>query len=419
MEFFATLGVALGLAMLAGINLYLTIFITGLAVRLGWLQDTALATALEGFGHPAVIAVSLGLFLVQFLADKVPWVDSLWDSIHTFLKPAGGVLLALTSLGDGAGTLAQIFVAVLALVGSLLTHWVKAGTRLHLNTSPEPFTNVGASVAEDLLVIGGYFLIANRPVIAFFVFALALAAVVYFTPRVTRSIRGTLWLIWRKLRVPASDKKAKKKALPNKLSSDDFSLLLDEFGSEEYQVVWNVNCVSGKTRNTGRLCRNVFGELIAIRERPHQLFFIGRRNFKKFFEILEIGGAKAEHESGFLNEELIIRQKDTKLLAHFLFHRGQGDVTERLTEFVKEKAKSKNKGEKVGEEERTAEDAVPAPVEESPEPSDETTKIESDEEDVSAPDTSTLEPFPSIEPDPTKSAEGEGADHKISDPNGT
>ena len=337
MDLFGTLGVALGLAMLAGINLYLTIFLTGLAVRLGWFQNDTLATALEGFGHPAVIAVALGLFVVQFVVDKIPWVDSLWDSIHTFLKPAGGVLLALTSLGPEAGTVSQVFVALLALSGSLLTHGVKASLRLSINTSPEPFSNIAASLAEDVLVVGGFTLILNKPAVGFFVFALVLAGFAYLTPRVTRSIRAILWLIWKKLRVPAGDKSEGFKDLPTKLSADAESLLLDEFGTEPYSVAWCVPCVSGKTRNTGRLCRNLFGDLIAIRERSGKLFFVGNRSFKKIIETIPLGGALATHESRFISEGIIIHNKKSKLHAHVRFHRGQQELAERLADYLQER----------------------------------------------------------------------------------
>lgn len=336
MDFFGSLGIALGLAMLAGINLYLTIFMTGLAVRLGWFGDGALTAALDGFGHPAVIAVALGLFVVQFIIDKIPWLDSLWDSIHTFLKPAGGVLLALTSLGPDAGTVSQVFVAIIALGGSLLTHGVKASLRLAINTSPEPFSNIGASVAEDLLVIGGFSLLANHPTIALLVFAAALALFIYLSPRVTRSIRAILWLIWKKLRVPAGGSEPASGGLPKKLSADAEALLQDEFGGEKYHVDWCVPCVTGKTRNTGQVCRNLFGELIAIRERGGQLYFAGSRHFKKFIGVIDLGGALATHESRFLSEGVVVHDKHQKRHANFRFHRGQGEVAEHVADYLQD-----------------------------------------------------------------------------------
>ena len=354
MDLFGTLGIALGLAMLAGINLYLTIFMTGLAVKLGWFGDSALTAALEGFGHPAVIAVALGLFVVQFIIDKIPWLDSLWDSIHTFLKPAGGVLLALTSLGPEAGTLSQVFVALIALAGSLLTHGVKASTRLAINTSPEPFSNIGASIAEDLLVIGGFALLANHPTIALFVFAAALALFVYLTPRVTRAIRAILWLIWKKLRVPAGGREHRPKKLPTKLSADAEALLQDEFDGENYHVDWCVPCVTGKTRNTGQVCRNLFGELIAIREHSGKLFFAGSRHFKKFLGTIDLDGALATHESRFISEGIVVHNKKQKRHAVLRFHRGQAEITEHIASYLQDTIAKTGNPEELGEPEPEA-----------------------------------------------------------------
>ena len=415
MDLFATLGVALGLAMLAGLNLYLTIFVAGLSVKLGWFGDPAVAAALEGFGHPAVIAVSLGLFIVQFIVDKVPWLDSLWDSIHTFLKPAGGVLIALTSLGPDAGTMSQVFVAALALTGSLLTHGVKAGTRLTINTTPEPFSNIGASVVEDMLVIGGFALIANHPTTAFFVFVLVLAGFIYLTPRVTRAIRAILWLIWKKLRVPAGDKLAKKQNLPNKLSAEAESLLLDEFGSEKYKVAWCLPCVCGKTRNAGRLCRNLFGHIISIRERPGQLFFYGSRNFKKFVEKIDLGGAIATHESHFISEGIVINNKRSKLRTELRFHRGQGEIAERVTDYLQDQIATEDRkgpeepAEPGAEEAAEAEDQVATGPEGAAETASGAAPTELPEEDpgASSPDPGRVGENDSDQP-PTPEAKDDG-----------
>jgi len=364
MDLLGTLGVALGLAMLAGINLYLTIFLTGLAVKLGWFQDAGLAGALDGFGHPAVIAVALGLFIVQFIIDKIPWLDSLWDSIHTFLKPAGGVLLALTSLGPDAGAVSQVFVAMLALAGSLLTHGVKASTRLAINTSPEPFSNIGASVAEDLLVIGGFMLLIHYPAVAFLVFAAALALFVYLTPRVTRSIRAILWLIWKKLRVPAGDRDGKPKSLPAKPSPDAEALLQTEFGGEKYHVDWCIHCVTGKTRNSGQICRNLFGELIAIRGQDDKLFFAGSRKFRRFIEAIDLGGALATHESRFISEGIVIHNRHSKLHTVLRFHRGQGEIAERVAEDLQDRIANTSDLHEPGETEAESgdKDAAESPI---------------------------------------------------------
>ena len=195
MELFEQLGAALGLASLAGINLYLTTFVAGLAIRFTWIDLAALPESLAVLGHDWVLVTAGILTVVEFFADKIPWLDSGWDALHTVLRPAGGVLLGLAALGD-------MDPAVLAVGGllsggaSLTMHAAKAGARLVLNLSPEPVSNSVASVAEDGLVLGGLTLTAIAPVIAFFVFVILLAIAVV----IIRKTFGTLRTAWRKVR---------------------------------------------------------------------------------------------------------------------------------------------------------------------------------------------------------------------------
>lgn len=163
------LGVAFGLAALAGVNLYLTVLVAGLAVRFQWLDLAASHEQLAVLGSPWVIGVAATLFIVEFCADKIPMVDSVWDSIHTLIRPVGGVLLALTALG-GLDPVVVAVAALLAGTASLSTHGAKSGARAVVNLSPEPVSNAIASVTEDGLVLGGLALIGFFPTIALFVF---------------------------------------------------------------------------------------------------------------------------------------------------------------------------------------------------------------------------------------------------------
>src|SRR5882724_3610814 len=99
METLESLAIALGLASLAGLNLYLTVFVTGLAIQQQWIDVAQTHPDLAVLGHPAIIAVAGVLYFLQFFADKVPWVDSLWDSVHTIIRPVGGAFLAIRVLG--------------------------------------------------------------------------------------------------------------------------------------------------------------------------------------------------------------------------------------------------------------------------------------------------------------------------------
>jgi Flp pilus assembly pilin Flp len=162
MELLATLGRTMGFSFAAGINLYATVAILGLAKRYGWV---ALPEQYQAFDNDVVIAVALVLYVVEFVADKVPWVDSLWDAIHTVIRPIGGAVIAVTTLGDASPTTQ----ALIALLGGSLaagTHLTKAGTRAAANTSPEPFSNWILSLTEDVFVIGLATLALKYPVAA-------------------------------------------------------------------------------------------------------------------------------------------------------------------------------------------------------------------------------------------------------------
>lgn len=174
MEILEQLAVALGFATLAGINLYLTTFLAGLAIRFDWLALSSKYEQLEVLADPWIIGVAGVLFAIEFFADKIPWVDSTWDVLHTIVRPVGGVLLALAALGELDPAI-SVIAALLAGGTTLTTHLAKAGGRLTVNLSPEPVSNVAASTAEDGLVLGGLGLMAFAPIPALFFFLIVLA----------------------------------------------------------------------------------------------------------------------------------------------------------------------------------------------------------------------------------------------------
>ncbi len=330
-----TTGFVLALAMLAGLNLYLTLFLTGLAVRLEWFHWTSQIEALHAFGHPVVLGVALVLFLVEFGVDKVPWADSLWDSIHTFLRPAGGVLLAVAALGADAGPFLQALVALGAGAAALLTHLARAGLRLGINTSPEPFSNIAASVVEDLAVIGGFILVVNNPLAALVVFGVVLALVVYFTPTTLRLIRAMLWLIWKKLRVPANRAHELEPPLPNKLPAEEQILVGDALTGVESPIAWAVHGVTGKVRGQSGLARNQIGYLVAHDKAGTPLCFATKRNFQRGVHTIDLEGCEATHESHFLYESLVLFDRNRKRHLVFRFHRGQDGLAERLAAYLR------------------------------------------------------------------------------------
>ena len=180
-----TLGRTLGFSFAAGINLYATVAILGLASRYGWVQ---LPEQFRVFDNDLVIGAALVLYVVEFIADKVPWVDSMWDAVHTVVRPIGGAVIAVATLGDASPAMEGL---VALLGGSLAagSHFTKAGTRAVANTSPEPFSNWILSISEDLFVVGLGFLALKYPTIAALVVIVAVVLMIVFATWIIRAVR--------------------------------------------------------------------------------------------------------------------------------------------------------------------------------------------------------------------------------------
>ena len=199
MQILEQLGLALGLASLAGLNLYLTVFLTGLLVRLDALHLAAKYQNLEVLGHDWVLIAAGVLYAIEFVADKVPWLDSLWDSIYTLIRPAGGTILAAQALGNLPPHIEMIG-ALLAGGAALTTHSAKAGTRLLANHSPEPASNIALSIAEDITVVAGTLVMLMKPVLALCLFSVALIILWLVLPRMFRVIRRSFEVVRSKWR---------------------------------------------------------------------------------------------------------------------------------------------------------------------------------------------------------------------------
>jgi hypothetical protein len=180
-----TLGRTLGFSFAAGINLYATVAILGLASRYGWV---ALPQQFRVFDNDFVIGAALVLYVVEFVADKVPWVDSVWDAIHTVIRPAGGALIAVATLGDASPAVEGLA----ALLGGTLaagSHFTKAGTRAVANTSPEPFSNWILSITEDIFVVGLGFVALKYPTLAALIVIVAVVLMIVFAAWIVRAVR--------------------------------------------------------------------------------------------------------------------------------------------------------------------------------------------------------------------------------------
>ncbi|MGH9159016.1 MAG: DUF4126 domain-containing protein [Vicinamibacteraceae bacterium] len=185
MDALITLGRTLGFSFAAGVNLYATAAILGLASRYGWVT---LPPQFEVFDNNLIIGAAIAMYVVEFVADKVPWVDTAWDAIHTVIRPVGGALIAVATLGEASPTLTGL-VAVLGGGVAASSHLTKAGARATANTSPEPFSNWILSVAEDVFVVGLGFVTLNYPVVALVVTAVLLVVIIASAFFIARAVR--------------------------------------------------------------------------------------------------------------------------------------------------------------------------------------------------------------------------------------
>jgi len=180
-----SLGRTMGFSFAAGINLYATVAILGLASRYGWV---ALPPQYQVFDNNWIIGGALALYVIEFVADKIPWVDSAWDAIHTVIRPVGGALIAVATLGEQS-TAMQTLVALFGGALAASTHFSKAGTRVMANASPEPFTNWILSIGEDAFVVGLGVLALKYPAAAAIVVIVCVAVIVSFAAVIVKLVR--------------------------------------------------------------------------------------------------------------------------------------------------------------------------------------------------------------------------------------
>ena len=175
------IGIAGSVSLLAGWRLYLSIFATGLAMRLEAIPLPDHLQSLDVLANPWVMGIAAVAAIAEFFADKVMWLDSAWDAIHTFVRPIGGALLALAII-DPADPATQVVAFLLGGGAALTAHAGKAGARGVVNASPEPVSNIAVSSAEDVATIGLLYLAYEFPVAAG---VIALVLLVF-----------VIWLIW-------------------------------------------------------------------------------------------------------------------------------------------------------------------------------------------------------------------------------
>lgn len=187
-DWLPTMATAMGSAWLSGINLYATVVTLGLLQRFQWVK---LPGELNMLGEWWVIGVAGAFYLIEFVADKIPAVDSAWDAIHTFIRVPAGAILAATAVADfdPAVKMAAMLVGGTLALGS---HGTKAATRLAANTSPEPFSNIGLSLIEDVFAIGSTILLAFYPVLILVLIVIFVIVSLWIVPKILRALRRLL-----------------------------------------------------------------------------------------------------------------------------------------------------------------------------------------------------------------------------------
>jgi len=181
-----TLGRTLGFSFAAGVNLYATVAMLGLASRFGWVD---LPEQFGVFNNDFVIAAAVVMYLIEFFADKIPYVDTAWDIIHTAIRPFGGALIAVATLGDASPAM-QGLIALLGGTVAAGSHLTKTSTRAMANTSPEPFSNWFLSLGEDVFVVGLGYLTMRYPIAALVVAGILLVFIAAFFVVILRTVRG-------------------------------------------------------------------------------------------------------------------------------------------------------------------------------------------------------------------------------------
>lgn len=190
------IALTLGVAWASGINLYAAILVLGI---LGANGAIVLPAELDLLMHPFVIAAAAVMYIIEFFADKIPGVDSGWDAIQTFIRIPAGAVLAAQAVGD----VSEPIVLGAALLGGTFaagTHATKAGTRVLVNTSPEPVSNWIMSITEDVLVVLGLWAALNHPIVFLVLLALFVLFMIWFLPKIWSSVRRLLTFVIRPLR---------------------------------------------------------------------------------------------------------------------------------------------------------------------------------------------------------------------------
>jgi hypothetical protein len=270
MDTIALLGSTMGLGMVAGMRLYATVLTIGLGVRFGLITLSPEMSNLSVLADTYIlIAAGIG-FLLEFFADKIPWVDSLWDSINTFIRPIGAAVLGATAVGS-IGSTTSILAGLICGGTAFSSHATKAGIRFTVNHSPEPFSNIALSLSEDIFGLLGIWLLIKNPVFMLGVVAFFLLIFIWISPKLFRMIKVEILALLALIKAGFS------LAQSESITSDDMpeeysDHIRKALGEELPSLV--IKCIGGK--GVKRL-RNSIGYLCLTN---NQFVFIARKWFR-------------------------------------------------------------------------------------------------------------------------------------------
>jgi hypothetical protein len=315
MHLIDVLAFAFGLAALTGLNLYLTVFAISLGLNLGWIIPDPAMAQIQILAHPAILVLA-GIFsFLEFLADKIPWVDSFWDFAHTFIRPIGAAFLALAVIGSNLPIL-QISTALFCAAIALMVHLTKAGIRLSINTTPERFMNIVISFCENLLLIAGLIIVHLNPqafAVAVIVFC---ACFIIAAPRLISSIWTVTRFIYHSV-FRFSHKDSLAEPLPNTLPILEREQLNKDLESGE-TILWAVPTLTGRNKKM-RIHQHAF--LVSIGNPDPQRIGLLVRN--QPIRWIEMGSLEIHDSRKLLFDEISIYSTPTSnsISLRFFKHR--------------------------------------------------------------------------------------------------
>jgi len=297
MDTWQIVGTVLGLGLLSGIRLYLTVFLVGLTVHFGWFPLPGELNKLAVLGDTRVLIAAGAAAIVEFLADKIPWLDSIWDSIHTFIRPIGAALLG-SAIASGMDPAWQTILGLLAGGVALTGHSTKAATRLVVNHSPEPFSNIAMSLAGDFAVPAGVWFVSHHPLIALGGVVLFVALFCWLGPGIFRALRAELRSFGALIGRLFASEPRKFEPIPAHLRE----AALEKLGEAPAA---GLECIG--TKSTGGL-NNSIGWLAPTR---NHLVFVTRRSLRRRIHVIPKSQiTRVDYQRGLLLHTVLVHSGD-------------------------------------------------------------------------------------------------------------